>query len=42
MLNPNALRTAKTLGSFGRSECNRVEIFTTNVEYIDYSTYPKK
>ena len=24
MLNPTALRTAKTLLSFGRSECNRV------------------
>ena len=25
-LNPIALRTAKTLWSFGRSECNRVKI----------------
>ena len=27
LLNPIALRTAKTLWSFGRSECNRVKLF---------------
>ena len=32
--NPIALRTAKTLWSFGHSECNRVKIQLVNSQYL--------
>ena len=34
MLNPTALRTAKTPWSFGRSECNRVKAISSMIELI--------
>ena len=40
ILNPTALRTAKTLQSFGLSECNRVKVPNLKIAEVGNSVDP--